>query len=115
MFCLAALAFSGLASAIDCESQYNNCITDCCETCGSYTTRNADGDLVCYLGTAGSVNQRCVNACLPCSQQYQECVKYGGSSSSSNEESTCCCCGALILPVLTAAAAMLAKTTITVL
>lgn len=115
VFCLAALAFSGLASAVDCESQYNSCITDCCDACGSYTTHNADGDLVCYLGTVGSVNQRCADACLPCSQQYQQCIQYGADSSSgSNGETTCCCCGALILPVLTTAAAMLAKTTLLV-
>lgn len=118
-FCL-VLAFSGLASAVDCESQYNSCITDCCDSCGSYTTYNANGDLVCYVGTTSNVNQRCVDACLPCSQQYQQCIQQGaGSSSSSSEESpNCCsfsCCGALILPALVAVAAMLAKTGIPML
>jgi hypothetical protein len=112
VFCLAALAFSGLACAVDCEEEYNSCITACCSECGSYTTHNSNGDLVCYLGTADSVNQPCVDACLPCSNRYQECIQYNaGSSGGSDEGSTgCCgCCGALILPALGAVAAMLAK------
>ncbi|MDD5111958.1 MAG: hypothetical protein PHG85_05390 [Candidatus Altiarchaeota archaeon] len=112
VFCLVALAFSGFASAADCEGQYNSCITDCCRDCGSYTMYNDNGDLVCYLGSAGSVNQRCVDACLPCSRQYQDCVQAGSGPSEDTgggSPGCCSCCGALILPALAAASALLAK------
>jgi hypothetical protein len=111
VFCLAVLAFSGFAYAVDCNGQYESCITGCCNNCGSYTTRNANGDLVCYLGSTDSVNQRCVDACLPCSTQYQECIQNGAgySGGSSGGSTGCCCCGAIVLPALGAAAAVLVK------
>jgi hypothetical protein len=110
------LCFSCFASAgvplPSCERIYNNCITSCCEQCGSYTTYNSQGDLVCSLGSADNPNQRCIDACLPCSEQYHSCVNNQGGSEDdlASGNASCSCCGALLMPLASALGAVLLKT-----
>lgn len=88
----ALLVLASVSSAqSNCDDAYDQCITSCCNDCGSFLTTDDYGDLVCDVGTESDPNEACINACLPCSDQYQQCVsqsdyEYSGSSSSS-------CCG----------------------
>lgn len=97
------LAFLVLAASLSfaqsyCEDSYDQCITNCCDSCGSTLSTDSNGDLVCDVGTESEPDQACINACLPCSSQYQQCIS--GSSDDSGFEgsySTSCCGSAAIL------------------
>ena len=103
---LLALGAAQFAATVSqCNSEYDQCITQCCGSCGSTLDRNTNGDLVCNLGDSSNPNQACINACTPCSTQYQQCsagtagssyvpnlTDYGNYGSGSG-----CCGSALVL------------------
>ncbi|MDD5339724.1 MAG: hypothetical protein PHV13_00560 [Candidatus ainarchaeum sp.] len=95
---LAALLASPLAYA-SCNSDYEQCITNCCYTCGSTLGTDANGELVCNAGTADNPDQACISACLPCSDAYQQCIANEGGASFGTGAS-CCGAAALLLTVL---------------
>lgn len=87
------LAASAAFAQSYCEDDYEQCITDCCERCGSTLTTDSYGDLACDVGTESSPDEVCISACTPCSSQYQQCIS--GSSGDEGFESSysASCCG----------------------
>ncbi len=99
---LSAASFAQMSAAGVCNSAYESCISDCCSECGSTTEHNAKGDLVCNVGTASSPNQKCINACTPCSTTYQSCMSSMGASASGSQyaggsNQSAGCCGSLFV------------------
>ncbi len=99
---LAALLALPLAYA-SCNSDYDQCITNCCYSCGSTLATNANGDMVCNVGTESNPDQECISACMPCSTAYQQCIANEGGASFGTGAS-CCGPSALLLAVLGGAA-----------
>ncbi|VVC04398.1 Uncharacterised protein [Candidatus Bilamarchaeum dharawalense] len=89
LICLVALS-NASAAIVDCEEQYNSCITQCCDACGSHLEYNSKGDLNCYVGTETNQNQYCINMCMPCATQYQQCM---GDTPNNNDGNSGACCG----------------------
>ena len=83
------IALAGIVSAT-CDSEYETCITNCCASCGSTLTTDANGDLVCNVGTQSNPNYECIDACMPCSDDYQECIENEDGISYSTSAN---CCG----------------------
>jgi hypothetical protein len=80
-----------------CQDKYESCISSCCASCGSTTGLDANGDLVCNIGTADNVNQQCLNACMPCSNQYQQCMQEQGTQGDNTTPgSNGSCCSAIV-------------------
>ena len=74
------ISFSAAFAFADCDATYNDCITRCCTDCGSTLSYNANGDLVCDVGTEENPDQACISVCLPCASDYQECVASEGAT-----------------------------------
>lgn len=97
---LALCLYSFAAGA--CDTTYNSCITNCCSECGSTLDYNSNGDLVCNAGTQSDIDQQCVNMCMPCATNYQDCVSSGGNTPSSQDNlgnalSQTPCCGPSVI------------------
>lgn len=83
------LASSAFAS--ECDTGYDSCITGCCSSCGSTLSTDADGDLVCNVGTEENPDTECIDACMPCSTAYHECTAALDESPSASFTSSGCC------------------------
>ena len=79
---------------IDCEEQYNQCVTQCCSSCGSTIGYDTRGDMVCNAGTSANPKQECITACTPCSTNYHQCTS---STSNGSSDTTSCCGSAIVL------------------
>lgn len=92
------LASSAFASV--CDTNYDSCITGCCSSCGSTLSTDANGDLVCNVGTEENPDTECIDACMPCSTSFQECTASLGESPSASFTSSGCCAPAFALLAL---------------
>lgn len=94
--------FAALASAAfaeQCLETYNQCLSGCCDNCGGQLTSNSNGQYFCE-GPEG-MRQKCVDACLSCAHDYQQCTDGGntpapsspGSSDENDYSASVNCCG----------------------
>jgi hypothetical protein len=96
---MALLVAPVLAQYSECDTAYDSCIQSCCSQCGSTLSTNSAGDLVCNVGTADNPDQACIDACIPCSNDYQECVSQSDYSYS-HDSGGAASCGAPIALVI---------------
>ncbi|MFN7991545.1 MAG: hypothetical protein U0R44_05290 [Candidatus Micrarchaeia archaeon] len=91
-------AFSAVSFASSsCNDSYDQCITSCCDSCGSTLSTDANGDLVCDVGTQSHQNQGCIDACTPCANAYQQCIKSEGAAGTGYPSGSSCCGSAALL------------------
>ncbi|MCX6695290.1 MAG: hypothetical protein NTU61_03240 [Candidatus Altiarchaeota archaeon] len=102
-FLILLLAGIAQAASQQCETNYDECITTCCENCGSHTDYDNKGDLVCDVGSTQNLKQECIEECLPCSTEYQDCA------SQPDNEGAGCCCISIVVPLVTLLTAAIAK------
>ncbi len=110
LFLLAMCLVSQLAWSLvplpTCEDRYNSCMWNCCASCGANVSSAGNGPLACS-NDADNPNQACINACLPCANQYQGCLKNesaGGTGQTTGGGSAPCCYSmALLFGVIGAA------------
>ncbi len=95
---LATVAVAADVKLIDCNENYNQCITTCCNSCGSTLSYDSNGDLICNAGTQANPDQQCISACTPCAQAYQQCVgAIPVPSSDVTGKANLSCCGSTAL------------------
>lgn len=96
-------ALSSAAFAEQCMETYNQCLAGCCDQCGGELTSNGNGQYFCE-GPEGA-RQGCVNACLSCAHDYQQCTDGGSpaasppssSSGSDDYSANVNCCGSAVI------------------
>jgi hypothetical protein len=110
---LALLSAPLFAAYGSCDSEYNDCISNCCDRCGSTLTYDYNGDLACS-GNEDNPNEACISACSICSTEYQNCIGSTGSSydysgdsyqygNSMEDIPGAACCGSFMMILATAA------------
>jgi len=104
---LASIAWS-LVPLPTCEDKYNSCMWNCCASCGANVSVVGNGLPTCS-GDAGVPNQACINACLPCANKYQDCMKNESAGGSAGQaagagSTPCCYSMALLFGVIGAVA-----------
>jgi hypothetical protein len=94
LFVLALLAVP--VFAVNCTQNYNTCIAQCCNLCGSTLTNNSNGSVAsCNVGTLDNPKQECIMACMPCSNSYITCI--AGQDVPFSTTGTGCCASAFVL------------------
>jgi hypothetical protein len=96
------MVFASPVFAGSCVETNNQCVTDCCNRCGGETWTDDAGALFCQ-GPEGS-RQSCIDACLQCGHDYQQCLDSGGNASmpggsypSGSSGSSSSCCGSAVI------------------
>ena len=104
------IAFSVPAFAQSCQDANAQCVTSCCSKCGGTTwTDNSSGEMFCQ-GPGEHQTQQCIDACLQCAHDYQQCTSGSPTPASQGAHSSgmpnyapksgCCGSAALLGAVL---------------
>jgi len=106
-FCFLSPFTWSLVPLPTCEDRYNSCMWNCCASCGANVSIVGNGLPTCS-NDAGNPNQACINACLPCANQYQGCMKNesggGAGQTAGTGNYSCCYSMALLFGVVGATA-----------